>query len=270
MDWIGIFAVLAILYLYKSKSKIDFLLRLSGSISLLLGAFLYLFVLFLSYLTVFEGQNAASLTSFDRYIRTYLSAILLFFTFMAVPELQKIQYKRIRISMLGANNSSHRIAALTIFLSALLFTFDNQGRLSLYAENPADYSTRVRIPYNDLAKRFKHAEFNEDDKIWIITQHKHGFEFYLLQYEIFPAFVPEQPFSIGTPYNSEDIWTDTSMTKARWDAELDDFDFVVVFNSTQTFIDEFGSLFEDPESLNAQGIYRVVHGTSGNLLVAYK
>ena len=189
---------------------------------------------------------------------------------MAAQELNDFNFKKLRLNRNLSGAIIVSVPILSIFLSALLARYNNQERIEAYTDKPADYSTRVRIPFNDLAQRFKHAQFKPDDRVWIITQHKHGFEYYLLQYELLPASVPANPFSIGTPYNSEDIWTDISMTKAKWDAALNDFDFVVVFNSTQTFIDEFGSLFEDPESLNAQGIYRVVHGTSGNLLVAYK
>jgi hypothetical protein len=270
LDWIAIFLVLSVLFVVSSRSKLDFWLRLSTSLTLLAGSFLYLFVLFLSYLTVFDGENASSLTSFDRYISTYLTGALLFFTFMAAQELNDFNVNRLRLNRNLSGAIIVSVPILSIFIAALLIRYDEQERLATYRDKPADYSTRVRIPFDDLAQRFNDAKFNKEDRIWVITQHKHGFEYYLLQYELLPASVPANPFSIGTPYNSEDIWTDTSMTKEKWDATLNDFDFVVVFNSTQTFIDEFGSLFEDPESLNAQGIYRVVHGTSGNLLVAYK
>jgi hypothetical protein len=270
VDWFAIFIVLSILAVIANGNKLGNYFSISSGLVLLFGFIFYLLILYLSYLTVFDGRNASTLTSFDRYFGTYLMGGIIFFALRSADELYRISDFKANQGLSTKLFFMRNFPVMSIYLVALIFIFDNSDRLSIYINKPSDYSTRVRIPFKDLSERFEKAGFKPEDKVWVITQHRHGFEFFLLKYELLPASVPPNPFSIGTPYNSEDIWTDTSMTKEKWDATLNDFDFVVVFNSTQTFIDEFGSLFEDPESLNAQGIYRVVHGTSGNLLVAYK
>jgi hypothetical protein len=120
-----------------------------------------------------------------------------------------------------------------------------------------------------LAEKIEYLNLGVEDKVWIICQDTMGFEFYLFQYEVLPASVGSIPFSIGTPSSEQDIWTDPKMTIDKWDSALSEYDYVIVFKSTETFIKEYGDLFEDPSTLNEQGIYRIEKNGAGNKLIKH-
>jgi hypothetical protein len=81
-----------------------------------------------------------------------------------------------------------------------------------------------------------------------------------------PAKVGKIPFSIGTPSSEGDIWTDASYTAQKWDKALEDFDYVFLQKVTDSFIDDFGQLFQDVSDIKTPAIYRVNHGQNGNTL----
>ena len=95
-----------------------------------------------------------------------------------------------------------------------------------------------------MVKAIKAAKIPDGSKVYIITQHKIGFEYYVLRYELIGAQFGEMPFSIGSPYGEGDNWTEPTMDAAKWSKTLRDFDFVVLYITTESFNEEFSSLFE--------------------------
>ena len=78
-----------------------------------------------------------------------------------------------------------------------------------------------------------------------LTQHRIGFEYYVLRYEMIGAQFGSNAFSIGSQNGEGDVWTDTTMDAEKWSRTLLDYDFVVLHNTTESFNEEFSSLFED-------------------------
>jgi hypothetical protein len=72
-------------------------------------------------------------------------------------------------------------------------------------------------------------------------------------------------FSIGTPRGEGDIWTDPTMNAEKWNQTLLDFDYVVLYNSTESFLNEFSSLFENG-IVEDSSVYKVVKLGNDSLL----
>jgi hypothetical protein len=150
----------------------------------------------------------------------------------------------------------------------LLFQAKNEYIVT-YITKPTEFSEIRRGEFHSMADKIRFAKFDTNTRVWIIAQHTMGFEFYLLQYEALPANVGRIPYSIGSPAFYGDPWTDPNMTVEKWNQALNNYDYVIVFKSTESFIAEYGSLFEDPNSLSEQGIDRIEHRKDKNLLVKY-
>jgi hypothetical protein len=87
-SWIMIIGILALLSTLNFESK-DRRKEIAIATSVFFGSFAYLAALFLAYLTVYSGNNALGLTSYERYISTYLSGSIFFISTRAVNELLK-------------------------------------------------------------------------------------------------------------------------------------------------------------------------------------
>lgn len=265
MDWIKVFVAIGIISIFGQKTSYNKTRNLLNSGFVVLGCFAYLLILYLSYVTVYSGANAASLTSFERYISSYLAAGIFYFALKSSDELAHFQF-----DYQLASKQFIFIPISAISLVILLLLTGPTFRITTFLLKPSDYSTEFRAQFENLKVRIQSAKLTQNDRVWIITQHKVGFEHYLLQYELLPAGVGAIPFSIGTPFGPDDIWTEQKMTIDKWDKALNDYDYVLIHNVSESFIKEYSDLFEDPESLLGQGLYKVNHSPEGNLLTVYR
>jgi hypothetical protein len=269
IDWILIFIVIFALIILVRKSRLERIQELINSSIIVAGAFGYLFVLFLIYLIVYSGANTRSLISYDRYVSTYLAGVLFYLGMVSVMQLAKFTKDLDKSREFSNAHKTSSIPAVAICLTILLFFQTKTEYVVSYLLKPTEFSEIRRGEFRAMADKIQFAKFDNSDRVWIIAQHTMGFEFYLLQYEAFPANVGRIPYSIGTPAFYGDPWTDPNMTLEKWDQALNNYDYVIVFKSTESFLAEYGDLFEDKNSLVEQGIYRIDHSPNGNKLIKH-
>jgi hypothetical protein len=267
--WILIIGSLLGLLVFTQKSPRDRADELWNSSIIFFGAFGYLLVLFMVYLVVFSGANATGLTSYERYASSYFSGIIFYLAARSVALVSATSSESSAEMKTQELMSGIQLPSIGVFLAILLMFQSPAGHVTVYVSKPNQYSDALRGNFTNIKNKIRYAEFTQEDRVWIITQHLVGFEFYLIQYEALPASVGRIPFSLGSPNGPGDIWTEPKMTLSAWDVALDNYDYVVMYRSTDSFIAEFGSLFEDPGTLVEQGIYRVVHSPEGNILVKH-
>lgn len=268
-EWLLVITLMMIFLIYtqsnlrlKIKTGLESLVIISGAIG-------YLFILFLIYLIVYSGANQRSLISYDRYVSTYLSGALFYLAAKTVVEISDFSNNLNSENFYNQVSNKSKVPILAIAFTILLIFQTKSEYVATYISKPSEFSEIRRAEFQNMANKIKLAKITPSESVWIIAQHTMGFEFYLLQYEVFPANVGKIPYSIGSPAFYGDPWTDTNMTVEKWNSELKNYDYVIVYKSTDSFKAEFGSLFEDPNSLDDQGIYRVVHDENGNRLIKY-
>jgi hypothetical protein len=254
LKWIFIYATLFLISILISKSIRNKVYELLVASVVIFGFAGYLFIILFLYLTTFSQSEAIGLASYDRYIVTYFAGLAIYFAGKSILGVEDFSLR----------NSTPKVS-LAWFL-ILLFQSSTWNLLS-YVSAPNLYSDQIRAQYD--GERYLIAEMNlsVEDNVWFIAQHTIGFEFYMFQYELLPASVGRAPWSIGTYYGPGDLWTDTNLTPKNWDSRLNDYDYVFVHSVTESFIKEFGDMFEEPETLSVPGFYRVEHLADGNRMV---
>ncbi len=125
-----------------------------------------------------------------------------------------------------------------------LSTLSNIGHYVDLLRSPQNKGSEVRIAFAPMIKAIKLAKIPEGSKVYIIAQHTVGFEYYVLRYEMVGAQFGKNAFSIGVQSGEGDAWTDPTMDAEKWSMTLRDYDFVVMYNTTESFNKEFSSLFE--------------------------
>lgn len=245
--------VLSRIYVNDTEKKISGI----NSVILVVGGFGYIFILLAVYLVVYSGSNSRSLTSFDRYISSYLAGTL-FYIFLVFASRFSLFFEKKYFVGIRAKNFSK----LAMILVSILIFQSVPGYLIGYINKPGKVAENFRPNFEVLVSKIQLSNFDSNDKFIIIAQHTKGYEFYVLRYELVPANLTFEgkhpfPYSIGSPYGPEDIWTDRNMTPERFEKALMRTDYVLIYSLSESFIDEFGSYFQDLNSLTEQGIYRV-------------
>jgi hypothetical protein len=254
IKWVIIFSILFLISVSSQRGRSEKIRETAISTVIIIGFFGYLGVLLFLYLTSFSQPEALGLASYDRYVTTYFAALALL---VAYKSLQRID----------DFNLTKSAPMITFAWLILIMLQSSPWNLLSYAKDPNSASDQIRAQYDAERKMIDEMNFKVDDNVWFIAEHTVGFEFYMFQYELLPASVGRSPWSIGSPYGAGDIWTDTNLTADKWNDRLDNFEFVFIHSVTESFIKEFGSMFEDPSTLTSPGIYRVEHGSDRNLMV---
>jgi hypothetical protein len=227
-------------------------------ITLLLTTAGYIALILNSYLTLFGTGEAAGLASFERYIATWYQGIFFAIALLLLSEVnfaEDFQSNLLTDPNLRHSNIKKRVSILLITFLALN-TISSIGNYVKLLREPQYKGSEWREPFTPMIKAIGAAKIPEGSDVYIITQHKIGFEYYVLRYELIGAQFGQVPFSIGSQNGEGDIWTEPTMDAAKWSKTLRDFDFVVLYITTESFNKEFSSLFKGGV-VEANTVYKV-------------
>jgi len=206
----------------------------------------YIAVILNSYLTVFIEYEAANLASFQRYIATWYQGIFLGIVILILFEFnfeKNFQSDFASNSNLNFSDNIKRNGVLSLTFLALM-SLSSIGNYVNLLRAPQYAGSEFRKPFAPMIKAINAAKIPEGSKVYIITQHKIGLEYYVLRYELIGSQFGNNAFSIGGKNGENDVWTDPTMDAEKWSATLRDYDFVVLYITTEGFNEEFSSLFE--------------------------
>ena len=243
------------------SGKAYFARNIAIGVTLLVTTFGYLVIILYSYLAVFSVGEAAALASFPRYVATWYHGVFFAIVLLILSEVDFGAYAKPS----GLINRQRHISVLLIAF-IYLNTISSLGYYVFMLRSAPNLGIDWREPLFKTTKAIKAAKIPDGSKVYIVTQHRAGFEYYLLRYEMVGAQFGEKPFSIGTKKDEGDIWTDEAMDAKDWSETLRDFDFVVLSITTESFNDEFSSLFKDG-LVESDSVYKVMKYQDSVLLV---
>ena len=257
--WTVIFAVFVVIWIslagYQTRKRNIFI-----GFTLAITTFGYFFVIFLSYLTAFTPGEAAVLASYDRYIGTWYQGVFFAIVLLILSKFDSIRDVDSNSTKDLTSTHPKKRSQVGIFLVTLIAisSISSQNQYLDMLRTPKDKELPYRDALAPVVAEIEAAKIPEGAKVYIITQHKTGYEYYILRYEMIGAQFGAVPFSIGSPSaETGDLWTDPTMDAEKWSKTLLDFEYVVLANATMSFANEFYSLFRDGR-VEDGSVYKVV------------
>lgn len=254
--WTIVCTIFFVIWVYLD-SKSNILRNFAIGITLLTASAGYLAVILNAYLTVFGSGEAAGLASFSRYLATWYQGVFFAIVVLILSEFdltQNVKSSTDNREIFKFPNKKQIGILLTTFI--MLTTVSSIGNYVNLIRSPQFKGLEWRAPFDPVIKEIEATKMPAGSKVYIITQHKVGFEYYVLRYEMIGMQFGEVPFSIGSQYGEGDIWTEPTMTVDQWSKTLRDFDFVVLYITTESFNKEFSSLFKGGV-VEANTVYKV-------------
>jgi hypothetical protein len=238
--------------------------NVSLGLTLLLITAGYLAVILNAYVTSFSVYEATNLASFQRYIATWYQGIFFATILLILSELNFVDEFDSKLSeYTGSRFPSNGMRVGVLLLAFItLSSLSSIGNYVNLIRSPQYKGSESRVPFAPTLKAINAANLPDQSKVYIITQHKSGFEYYVLRYEMISAKFGRNAFSVGSPFGDGDVWTDPTMDAKTWSQTLQDYDFVVLHNSSESFNNEFVSLFESG-IIEENSVYRVQKTRSG-------
>ena len=237
-------------------------------ITLLVTTAGYFFAILFSYLTEFGTYEATKLASYARYMGTWYQGVFFAIFILILSEFSLAKYFSSNANSQYTNNSVtvrgqvslYLVAFLSLVLFSSIITPINLLRTDQYE------GSLVRAPFVPMIKAIKSAKIPEGSRVYIITQHTEGFEYFVLRYELIGAQFGAMPYSIGSPNGESDVWTDPTMDAEKWSKTLKNYDFVVLYITSDTFKKEFSSLFEYGV-VESNAIYKIEESNNSVVLL---
>ena len=207
---------------------------------------IYVIGLLALYLFTFTEYDAINTAAYNRYLSTALVGTFVFLTVCILAHFF---------------NTVLQLKKPIALLCLIFFVFGLSRQYMRYKKEEV-----VRIGFsNTWTSTAESLDFDyQKDKIYFICQNSNGQEYWFFRYAITPVNTNSgsagsaSPWSIGTPYNSEDVWT-KNITCEEWQSILvqEKYNYVYLYNVDEQFKSEFGNAFENPEEISSKHIYRV-------------
>jgi hypothetical protein len=220
---------------------------------LFLGAIGYAVVLLLLYVFNFSPSEGLRLASFDRYSGTY---------FFAISTLAMMLYLFIE----GKKEESSKKSSFVVTAAILAFIWVVVLAPSTiaYFEPAIHYNSRTVSLYSDV-ETIKRKTTTSDD-VYIISQKNTGFIPYTFHYLIMPQKCNLNEYSLGEPYNKDDIFTN-NLIPEEWRTRLIEYDYLYLHNIDEQFISQYSVLFQPQSEIKSKQLYKIIKSNNNNIIL---
>lgn len=244
--WAAVLSLLLYTLYYLNKKDLRF--AKYANVITIVGLVLFTAGILITYLFSFSEYEASILASFQRYVSTYpqgiFACIVMILLFCSYSPKQ---------------DKPDRMAIMKLILVAFLSIFIPMTSLSNITTGLSRKdSVKMRERFSDIVSKVDASDIQPGDKIWLIAEHTDGFEYWILKYEFIEQYFKEGAYwSLGDKFSDADVWT-ANITVEEWEGQLLDYDYVLTYSVNQVFIDKYQSLFESPDQIGNNSIYKII------------
>ena len=226
-----IISFIAFCLMKKDQRKNSSLHR--NNLILLLGLFLYSFMLLVAYLYYFDIYEGATTPSLSRYLSSYILAWLLLLI-SSIYQQDSIEISTLRLNASTALNS---LFLLTMLLTIPVYT---------YAHMPiSPYGQRFQV--NQVYKEVENI-ITDKDKVYDVWQvnSAQGLSHLMMKYFLIPTAANNYGWQIGYDLTPEEKTSFTSFYPDEWLKFLNDYHYtyVLIAASEPVFWQKYGMLFD--------------------------
>jgi hypothetical protein len=218
-----------------------------------IGAVLYTYGLLVLYLFRFGEYEAVRLSSYERYLGTYWAGIALFVALVAIWLVAGSSSSQ-TVKGAKTEGTAELVVAGVVLVS--LFALSPVQKLSEFFASPNAYSSKVRAQFEPVLEQARAAGIEPGDKVWIIAQHTTGFEYWVLRYSLMENETNSDSWSLGAKADENDVWT-AEKSVSEWSGDLKGYDYVLLFQKSESFQSEFSILFEKSADVSDSSVFRI-------------
>ncbi len=238
--------IIAVAYLYRQKYP-SFSLRYNAvCAAVCLSAVVYIVGLPASYMYKFSEYEAVKLASLDRYMMIIMLALALTIIFS------------VRKYVINMDKITLPCVFVCLYMAVCLANSNYMTRM--LSRDFVNTSTKEVAAFAEIMDKISSCD--DAENIAVISQGDTGYTMLTFMYHLYPinieATVPYSMTADSRPLYEGDIWTVTSYTARDFirNMESSGCDYVAVINLSPGFADEYASVFESPDDIAANSLYK--------------
>ena len=229
---------------YKSEDRENIFVRKTALWLMIVLSVVFVAGTCVSYMYKFSEHEALQLAGFGRYIKIIFQCWYVFILLLIIHYVIKNRNSKMRVEVVCFCFIMSILPWTTIAMNVTGQTVDN--------------SFAHRAPYQVLINQIEQVT-KDDEKpsdITVICQETKGYEQLLFRYALRPHEV-DWKYSIGEPFYEGDGYTE-EITAEEWQERLvSKRDYVALYKINDYFVTNFSSVFENPEEIMENGLYKV-------------
>lgn len=209
----------------------------------------YIGGLLVTYLTKFDPNEAVQMASFDRYISIAYLALAMCIVLALLDCVERF--------------ARHQDVFAVVLLYIIIMVSPLNEAVRVITRREAGISKQWRSPYEKLADEIeKHTQAG--DKACLLSLSKGSYAYLATMFNA-------RPVSLVNPNHAPEIWALGEEGAIRYTAEewreilvSGDYDYAVVYKFNDYFLENYPPLFENPDEIRENSVYRV-NKTTGTL-----
>ena len=243
---------------------------LKNSLLITLGSLMYGSIMVMSRIKLYNKYAGTVVDSHERYMGSYAIAMTTVTVVIILWEIQRIEAQKCsnKCNSISKNIMLLMLTGVIIISTPLGFIITKNDGLG--------FNSEYMFPYDNI-ERMTQSTAKIGDKIYYITNSGRGDNRHVFAGTVSPWLTVSIRGNSGmcaskeiflSSAKEEDI---TNIEEIRYvsvqdfSEELADYQYLFVMKSEQYFIDSFGELFEDPDSIENGSYYKVEHDELGRI-----
>ncbi len=214
-----------------------------GTIVLLTAV--YIIGLCITYMYKFTEYEAKQYASFQRYINILFLAVWILINMLV-------------LELINGSPQKHKMTGM-VFICIVAASIPLETIDSFVRRQEIVDSANSRSAYEEISEKIMRESGEEISKVYLISQESSGYDWFVIRYNVRPNYIDNLNgrWSIGKPFYEGDVWT-REMTAEQWKEELkNNYDLVALYKVNEYFMQNFAVVFENPNEIEENEVYRV-------------
>lgn len=211
----------------------------------------YVLGLCVTYMFKFSEYEAENLASFERYLYIEYFAIFIFVFIVAIKLIL---------------DKKDKLQFWLVILLLIQLTFTLMLPMHKYISRSSVGESRyTRSVYEEIANQIE-LYVSEDSSVYCLSQESTGFDFWVMRFNARPRTVNDTfgSWSVGEAFYEGDVWTRKMTSDEFINVLCEEYDYLAIYKLNDYFLGEFEALFENPNEIQENRVYKV--NTSTGLL----
>lgn len=222
-----------------------------------LGGLIYCAVLEIMYLFAFGRTEALLLSSHNRYLGSWMAGVVMAMLCFII----------LQASENDQNEKQNGWLVAMLLTADIVICFPMR---SLIVKNmDTEVTENVVYGYDEIAEVFRSIS-KRGEKVYFVCNNSDGYSYYIFRNAVCPMLVSEGGWDI---YESKEAYREQSQKTedigeemagigqilpfGEWENSLRDYQYVFIFHPNDVFAENYGVLFDEPETIDDGTFYRV-------------
>lgn len=215
------------------------------------------------YIFTFSKNEAMNLASHERYLASYLCAVVIVFFYFVLKQLAE-----------AAEQKEKKYADSAVIAMMAMFLICVPVNNLVWTNRDISITTDLKFGFENMEEILRSFS-KRAEKIYFICSDSNGGSRNMFRNSASPALIPYMEGNLAASEESvmmqekldreqgKESKKKTILTASKWEERLKQCDYVFIMNADDAFVNDYAELFIDPETIKGGTFYQILQNENG-------